>query len=351
MSEVGSLSWKEAAIRALEGAGSLTAEEIVARIRTLALRPLSGKTPAATVGATLYTAVQSGDPRIRQSGSGRFEHTGESIPAAQTTDRPTKKTPPRKTSSQPRSKLSFLDAAERVLELEANRKPMTVSEIARHAVAKGLIATQGLTPAATLSAQIGTDTRRRVAKGESPRFTNPRRGFYGLAIWEGEGIARAVRQHRSEIAAQLKHRLRGLTPTEFEILVGQILVALGVEDAEVVGRSGDKGIDVRGTLVVADVIRRRMVAQAKRWNASNVGAPEVRNLRGSLGPHDLALLATVGRFSAEAKEEAERSDATPVALLDGDGIVDLMLEHQIGVVATTLELFELNELDLTTGGE
>ena len=32
MSEVGSLSWREAAIRALEGAGSLTAEEIVARI-------------------------------------------------------------------------------------------------------------------------------------------------------------------------------------------------------------------------------------------------------------------------------------------------------------------------------
>lgn len=342
MTEGIDVTWKEAAILALEGNDPMTAAQIVAAIKEKGLRTVSGKTPDATVSAHLYTAIKAGDPRIRQAGTGLFQHTGVGAPQKTRKAGRTKQ-------AQQRNAMSFLDAAERVLDLDANRKPMAVAEIVQLALDKGLIDTQGLTPAATLSAQIGTDTRRRVARGEAPRFTNPRRGFYGLSVWEGEGIARAVNQHRRETALGLKKRLRALTPDEFEIIVGQIMVAIGVEDAQVVGKSGDKGIDVRGTLVVSDVIRRKIVAQAKRWTSSSVGSPEVRNLRGSLGPHDLALLVTVGTFSEDAREEAERSDATPVALLDGDGIVNLMLEHQIGVTATTLELFEMTDLELGHG--
>ena len=339
MAETGSLSWGEASIEALKGAGQLTADQVLKIIKDRDLRPITGKTPAATVAAQLYTAAKDGDPRLKQVGKGLFEHTGlETRGARRAKGKPL--------APKANTGMSFLDAAERVLEIEGNRQPMTVRDITHLAIEKGLIATGGLTPAATLSAQIGTDTRRRLSRGENPRFTNPRRGYYGLSIWEGEGIAKAASQHRREIASDLKKRMRALTPDEFETLVGQVLVALGVEDAVVVGKTSDKGVDVRGTLVVADVIRRKIVAQAKRWNSSNVGSPEVRNLRGSLGPHDLALLVTVGRFSPEAIEEAERSDATPVALLDGDGVVDIMLEHQIGVSSTTLEIFELSELDL-----
>jgi hypothetical protein len=70
------LTWREAAVQALKGAGSLSVAAITSRVELLGLRPLTGATPEATVGAQLYSAVQSGDPRIRLVGPGLFEHTG-----------------------------------------------------------------------------------------------------------------------------------------------------------------------------------------------------------------------------------------------------------------------------------
>jgi len=346
------LTWLEAAIAVLKPGVPMNKLEITEQIRVQGVRTITGKTPEQTVSAHLYTAIRQGDERVLLVGRNLFQRgPGTTAPLGSVASGPTSASPPRSTPSAGKSKMTFLDAAERVLELAGERSPMQVKEIVGHALKMGLIATDGLTPSSTLSAQIGTDTRTRLSRGELPRFTNPRRGYYGLSIWDGVGITKAVNQHRSEIADQLKDRLRGLTPAEFEALVGQLLVALGVEDAEVVGRSGDRGIDVTGTLVVANVIRRRMVAQAKRWTRSNVGSPEVRNLRGSLGPHDLALLATVSGFSDDAVEESERADATPVALLDGDGIVDLMFQHEIGVQALTLELFSMTDFALSSDEE
>jgi hypothetical protein len=40
--------------------------------------------------------------------------------------------------------------------------------------------------------------------------------------------------------------------------------------------------------------------------------------------------------------EAARANAAPVALLNGDGVVDIMLEHEIGVTSGTLEIYEIS---------
>lgn len=69
-------TWREASIRALEGAGPLRIDAITARIAALGLRELTGNTPEMSVGAQLYIAVQDNDPRIRLVEPGVFEHTG-----------------------------------------------------------------------------------------------------------------------------------------------------------------------------------------------------------------------------------------------------------------------------------
>lgn len=334
-------TWLEAAIEALDSQGALTAHEITARIASLGLRPLTGKTPAATVSANLYTAIERGDSRIRLAAPGRFERTPKDAGAEPTSSRDDSASSLRSDVANRNQTMSFLDAAERVLELDAERQPMSLADIVGIAIQRGYIKTRGKTPTATLSAQIGTENRRRKERGELPRFTKPRRGHYGLTIWHGEGIVQAVSQHRREVAEQLKEQLRQLQPDEFEEFVADLLSAIGVEDLEVVGQPGDKGIDVRGVLVVAGVIRRPIAVQAKRWTTSSVGRPAVQQLRGGLGSHDIGLLVTVGTFAGSAESEARRSDAAPVALLDGDGIADLMLKHEIGVTRTPLEVFEL----------
>jgi hypothetical protein len=70
------MTWRDAAIEALRVNGVSSAADIVRVIAERGLRDVTGSTPEATVGAVLYTAVQDGDPRVRTSGPGLFEHTG-----------------------------------------------------------------------------------------------------------------------------------------------------------------------------------------------------------------------------------------------------------------------------------
>ena len=105
---------------------------------------------------------------------------------------------------------------------------------------------------------------------------------------------------------------------------------IGFEEVTVTSLGGDGGIDIRGTLVVGEVVRIRMAVQAKRWK-DNVGAPVVQQVRGSLGAHEQGLIITTSNFSRRAREEAQRMDAAPVALMNGEQLAALLAEKEVGV--------------------
>ena len=69
----------------------------------------------------------------------------------------------------------------------------------------------------------------------------------------------------------------------------------------------------------------------------------IQQVRGSLGAHEQGLVITTSDFSKGAKEEAERADATPVALMDGEQLVGLLVENEIGVRRTPLQLIQIGE--------
>ncbi len=74
---------------------------------------------------------------------------------------------------------------------------------------------------------------------------------------------------------------------------------------------------------------------------NNVQRPTIQQVRGSLGSHDKGLVITTSDFSSRAKEESERGNATPVALMNGEQLIDLLVEHSIGIRRSAYELFEL----------
>jgi restriction system protein len=239
---------------------------------------------------------------------------------------------------------SFSDAAEEILEHHAGRKPMHYRALTEKALELGLVRTQGQTPEATLNAQIAADIERRSRRGEAQRFVRLGQGLVGLAKWtEGDGLAVQIERHNTRVRRELLSRLGAMPPTDFEALIGQLLVALGFQEVTVTSRSGDGGIDVRGTLVVGDVIRTRMAVQVKRWK-SNVQAPIVQQVRGSLGTHDQGLIITTSSFSSGARVEAERTDAVPVALMNGEQLVTLLVENNIGVRRSSHDLIELADV-------
>ena len=87
-----------------------------------------------------------------------------------------------------------------------------------------------------------------------------------------------------------------------------------------------------------------MAVQVKRWK-NNVQAPVVQQVRGSLGTHEQGLIVTTSDFTKGAREEAERPDATPVGLMNGELMVALLVEHGIGVVKNEVTILTLDDFD------
>ena len=238
---------------------------------------------------------------------------------------------------------SFLDAAEKVLDLFGNREPMDYREITDEAINQGWLNTSSKTPWVTMNAQLWAEFKRAKARGELGRFECTSRGFYSLVRWVGTGLPQQISKHNRKIRKKRLSLLMGLSPTQFEELVGQLLTEMGFERIEVTKSYGDGGIDVRGTLLISDVVRIKMAVQAKRWKA-NIQRPIVQQVRGSLGVHEQGLIITTSDFSRGAITEANEPNKTPVGLMNGEQLSALLMEYNIGVRRTSHNLFELEEL-------
>lgn len=317
--------------------------EIMRRILEQHLWATYGKTPEATLHAQLaIDKVHGSESHFQRTAKGVFALRSWGLAQYSPGKGPQKgrATLAKEPRSRPVKALSFTDAAEQVLLRFGNKEPMHYRDITSRALSLSLIHSAGRTPEATLYAQILTEIARKTRRGEASRFVKHGRGFVGLTRWMGTGLAFQIEQHNESIRKKLHAQLATMPPSDFEALVGQLLSVIGFEEVVVTSRSGDGGIDVRGTLVVGDVIRTRMAVQVKRWK-KNVQAPDVQQVRGSLGTHDQGLIITTSDFSAGAREEAERANALPVALMSGRQLVALLAEHNIGLHRNSYDVFEL----------
>jgi restriction system protein len=332
----------DAVIQVLKEAGEpLHADDITKRVIAKGLWNTSGKTPAATVSAKLYSDIkQNGEasPFI-QTAPQTFGLNPSKLPKI---NKPSEK--PLEGNSQPKQTtsktISFTDAAVKVLESFGQKLPMHYRAITDKALEMRLLKTEGKTPEATMYAQILTEIKRDQLRGDQPRFTKHGKGLVGLSRWTKRGLISEITQHNKKVREALHKQLLEMKWTEFEELIAGLLAEIGFEDIEVRSQGGDGGIDVRGTLVVGGVIRTQMAIQAKRWK-HNVQSPIVQQVRGSLGAHEHGLIITTSDFSTGAREEANRHAATPVALMNGEQLVMLLVEYGIGVSRQSYELFEL----------
>ena len=332
MPNLTTISALQAARMILEKAAApLHYEEITRRVLAQGLWHTTGKTPDETVNARLAVDIKSKGAAslfIRSSpGHYALNPTPSASPAADCR-LPTVPKP-----------LSFTDAAERILDASAS-KQLHYSDITRLALDQHLLDTTGKTPEATMYAQILTEVKRRRLRRDPQRFMLLGKGMVSLAKWQASGIAYQVNEANKQAREKLLKHIKAMKPYDFENLVSQLLLALGFEEVEVTSRSNDGGIDVRGTLVVGDVIRTRLAVQVKRWK-NNVQAPVIQQVRGSLGTHEQGLIITTSDFSKGAREEATRANATPVGLMNGEQLVDLLIQNEIGITLTPLQLIQL----------
>ena len=159
-----------------------------------------------------------------------------------------------------------------------------------------------------------------------------------------------VKSFRNKLIINLKK----LNPPSFEIFSKRLLEAYGFVDVQVTQVSKDGGIDGFGKLKVGLAFL-NVAFQSKRWTKSKIGRPEIDRFRGAIqGQYEQGIFFTTSYFAPGAENISFKPGAVPIILIDGNAIVDMMLEKSFGVQTDNLPIYSyaldliLNEED--TGG-
>jgi restriction system protein len=140
---------------------------------------------------------------------------------------------------------------------------------------------------------------------------------------------------------QLQKILKSLSPSGFERICQRLLREAGFEKVEVTGRSGDGGIDGNGVLQLNPFVSFQVLFQCKRYEG-NVTASQVRDFRGAMmGRAEKGIILTTGRFTADAEREATRDGVQPIELVDGDKLVSMFEQLELGMRPQTV--YEVDE--------
>lgn len=134
-----------------------------------------------------------------------------------------------------------------------------------------------------------------------------------------------------------------MSPDAFERLVQRVLRESGFIQVEVIGKSGDGGIDGRGIMRLGGLLSFQVIFQCTRYRGS-VSSDKIRDFRGAMvGRADKGLVITTGNFTKDAVREATRDGAPTIDLVDGDSLVDKLKEHGLGV---TTKLVQVEEVEI-----
>ncbi|AFU19217.1 restriction endonuclease [Actinobacillus suis] len=145
--------------------------------------------------------------------------------------------------------------------------------------------------------------------------------------------------------AVLRNRLAEMQPQKFELFCRKILEEIGFEMDEKLGvvASRDGGIDGYGYFRSNDLRTSRVAIQAKRWNNSKVGSPEIDQFRGVIDKFnaEYGIFITTSEFS-RAAIEAAKAGSKVITLIDGEDIIELVKKYKIGIKTKLVKQIELD---------
>ncbi len=134
------------------------------------------------------------------------------------------------------------------------------------------------------------------------------------------------RSPRTDTHRVVLKQILNLGAEDVEMLVGQLLAALGFE-SKVVGKSGDGGIDVTGELNVSNLATVNLFVQVKRYQSKKLRARDVRKLQKVIPPSGQGAFITTSDYHPDAWDAASDPAFPRIGLINGHQLVDLLIEH------------------------
>ncbi|WP_294749827.1 restriction endonuclease [uncultured Ruminococcus sp.] len=126
-----------------------------------------------------------------------------------------------------------------------------------------------------------------------------------------------------------------LNPYRFEQFSRGLLKRMGfdIDLVKGINKSGDGGIDGFAYCLDEQSLKTTRVAiQCKKYRDNPVGSADINNLRGAVDTHraDYGIFITTSYYSKDAIESS-RAGGTPVTLIDGNKLIDLMIKYNFKV--------------------
>lgn len=153
-------------------------------------------------------------------------------------------------------------------------------------------------------------------------------------------LLRLASELRKEARTELHNYLFEMDPIKFEELIRLLLEEMGYYEVATTSPTNDKGVDVLGSIKLG-ISAVREVVQVKR-HRSAIGRRVLDELRGSLHRFDAVrgTIISTGNFSRGAKEAAFERGAAPITLIDGETLLDFLIEYEIGVYKRQVDYHE-----------
>ena len=150
------------------------------------------------------------------------------------------------------------------------------------------------------------------------------------------------------LSSELLEAVKSNSPQFFEQLVVDLMLAMGyggaMDDAgKAFQTTGDGGID--GVIKEDKLGLSNIYLQAKCWKNTSVGRPEIQAFAGAvIGRHSSrGVFITTSKFSPEAIAYVKTLSQPTIILIDGEKLVQLMIEYGVGVF--TYRTYEIKRLD------
>ena len=236
-----------------------------------------------------------------------------------------------------------------ILDLVARHGPTRLREIEREWASYLDRHSAHLSPsvqAQMLRARVNNLLNRHLVQRSSAMYSATENGLAWLAKGRdpaADSLGKLVRELEHSTRSSLRKHLLGLSPDDFEVLVARLLEAMGYSDVEVTMKTaGDGGVDVTAEIEVG-ITSVREVVQAKR-HSRTIQRHVLDALRGSLHRFRAVrgTIITTAGFSSGTVKAAFEPGAAPITLIDGDRLVDLLIEHGLGVRKRAIEVLEFD---------
>ncbi|MFY7957844.1 MAG: restriction endonuclease [Flavobacterium macrobrachii] len=155
-------------------------------------------------------------------------------------------------------------------------------------------------------------------------------------------IYEGFNQIEKEVKNDLLEKLKTIDPYYFEKVILILLKKMGYGEFIETSKSGDGGID--GIINEDKLGLDKIYIQAKRFSENKVREKDIRNFIGAMsGDTNKGVFVTTSLFDIGAIEKAKNAHHK-IILLDGNKLVDLMHEFNVGIqIKATYEVKQLDE--------